>query len=135
MSKRYTKNFLVNEFACSCGCPHGEMDPKHMDLLQRLRDVAGPLKVTSGIRCTTYNKLIGGAKRSQHIPDANGLCHACDITFATGLRSNRQMLKLYTLADQLHFKGIGLYRARIHVDSRPGRRARWIDHFWNWKDT
>ena len=135
MSKRYTKNFLVNEFSCNCGCPNGVMDEKHMALLQGLRSAVGPLKVTSGIRCREYNKLIGGAARSQHIPNAEGTCFACDITFATGTISNRRILKLYTLADQLHFKGMGLYKGRIHVDSRPGRRARWIDHFWNWKDT
>jgi len=112
------------------------MSPKHIELLQKLRDAAGPLKVTSGIRCKKHNTEIGGAKRSKHIPDKDGICVASDITYATGTLSNRRILKLYVLADQVGgFKGIGLYRGRIHVDSREGRRARWIDHFWNWKDS
>lgn len=112
------------------------MSPKHIELLQKLRDVAGPLKVTSGIRCPTHNAEVGGAKRSKHLPNKDGFCVASDITYATGTLSNRRILKLYVLADQIGgFKGIGLYKGRIHVDSREGRRARWIDHFWNWKDS
>ena len=135
MAERLSKNFLAHEFECSCGCGQGQMDPIHIALLQKLRNAAGPLRVTSGIRCKEHNKLIGGASRSQHIPNSQGMVVACDITYAKGSKSNRNILRLYTLADQLHFKGIGLYKGRIHVDSRPGRRARWIDHFWSWKDT
>ena len=115
------------------------MAPNHIELLQNLRDVAGPLKVTSGIRCPAHNAEVGGAKRSKHLPNKDGFCVASDITYATGTLSNRRILKLYVLADQIvggrGFKGIGLYKGRIHVDSREGRRARWIDHFWNWKDS
>ena len=113
------------------------MSPKHIALLQKLRDVAGPLKVTSGIRCKEYNASIkGAAPKSWHVPRDNGECYASDITYATGSISNRRILKLYVLADQAQFKGLGLYKGRIHVDSRPtGRRARWVDHFWNWKDS
>lgn len=115
------------------------MSPKHIELLQILRDVAGPLKVTSGIRCPAHNAEVGGAKRSKHLPNKDGFCAASDITYATGTLSNRRILKLYVLADQIvggrGFKGIGLYKGRIHVDSREGRRARWVDHFWNWKDS
>jgi hypothetical protein len=114
------------------------MDQKHIDKLQRLRESIGvALKVNSGIRCAEYNATIdGAAKKSWHVPRKD-ICYACDITFAHGPRSNRRILKLYALADQLHFRGLGLYRGRIHVDSRPAhrKRARWINHFWNWKDT
>ena len=136
MPKRLTKNWLAYEFECRCGCRSGHMDPKHVGKLQRLRDEIGvALKVNSGIRCAEYNATIdGAAKKSWHVP-RDGVCYACDITFAHGPRSNSRILKLYTLADQLHFRGLGLYRGRIHVDSRPSRRARWIDHFWNWKDS
>jgi uncharacterized protein YcbK (DUF882 family) len=136
MAKRLSRNWLAAEFACRCGCVSGRMDLKHIEKLQQLRDSIGvALKVTSGIRCAEYNATIdGAAKRSWHIP-RNGICYACDITFAHGPRSNSRILKLMTLAEQVHFKGIGLYRGRIHVDSRTSKRARWIDHFWNWKDS
>ena len=103
------------------------MDQKHIDKLQRLRESIGvALKVNSGIRCAEYNATIdGAAKKSWHVPRKD-ICYACDITFAHGPRSNRRILKLYAL---------GLYRGRIHVDSRPGKRARWINHFWNWRDS
>lgn len=137
MPKMLSKNFAAYEFECPCGCGYGEMAPAHIDNLQRLRDSVGePLKITSGIRCQAHNdslKSIGAASRSWHIP-RNGMCYACDITFATGSLSNQRMLRLSTMAEQLHFKGLGLYPRRIHVDSRPGRRARWINHHWNWKD-
>ena len=133
---RLTKNWSSGEFSCTCRCGTGEMDPYHIDRLQQLREGIGvALKVTSGIRCEKHNKSIDrAASRSWHVP-RNGICYASDITFAHGSRNNARVLRLYTLADQLHFKGLGLYRGRIHVDSRPGKRARWIDHFWNWRDT
>lgn len=110
------------------------MSDTHIALLQKLRTIVGPLTVTSGIRCKDYNALCKGAPSSHHIP-RDGVCTASDITFTLGAKSNSRMLYLYTMADQLHFKGLGLYRGRIHVDSRKGRRARWVDHLWSWKDS
>jgi len=135
LSNHLSKNWSSREFECACGCGTGEMDMGHIERLQELRESIGvALKVTSGIRCKEHNEIIRGAKKSWHVP-RSGICCASDITFAHGARNNARVLKLYTLADQLHFKGLGLYRGRIHVDSRSGKRARWIDHFWNWRDT
>ena len=135
MAKRLSKNFLDHEFQCPCGCPPAAMDPKQIDLLQKLRDTLGEgLRVTSGIRCVSHNAKVGGAKRSWHIP-RDGICYASDITFLSGSKSPKRILKLYVLADRLHFKGLGLYRTWIHADSRGGRRARWIDHHWNWRNS
>tara|TARA_R100001480_G_scaffold23094_4_gene33338 strand:+ start:981 stop:1388 length:408 start_codon:yes stop_codon:yes gene_type:complete len=135
MNKKLSKNWSSREFECSCRCETGEMDMGHIEKLQELRDAMGvALKVTSGIRCEEHNNVIRGAKKSWHVP-RSGICYASDIAFAHGSRNNSRTLKLYVLADQLGFKGLGLYRGRIHTDSRPGKKARWIDHFWNWRDT
>lgn len=136
MPKRLTKNFMAYEFSCSCGCGYGEMAQGHMDKIQQLRDAVGEgLSITSGIRCREYNDTIdGAAERSWHIP-RNGITYACDLTFAGGSRSNQRILKLATLAEQLHFKGLIIYPRRVHLDSRPGRRYRGIDRHWSWKDS
>ena len=135
MAIRLTKNFYAYEMLCPCGCGEGDMDPYHMAKLQKLRDAVGEgLVVTSAIRCKQYNKGIDGAARhSWHIP-RNGVCYACDITFAKGPKTNQRILYLAVMAEQQHFKGMGLYPRRIHVDNRPGRRARWINRGWNWND-
>ncbi len=54
-------NFTFEEMECSCGC--GEAPELiFMDKLQLLRDRVGfSLPVTSGFRCETYDKSIGGA--------------------------------------------------------------------------
>lgn len=36
-------------------------------ILQPIRNVFGPIKVTSGFRCKQVNERIGGAKNSQHV--------------------------------------------------------------------
>lgn len=66
-----SKNFSRRELACPCGCGFGlgRNDIHHdlVALLQKIRDFYGkPIIVTSGCRCNTYNKKIGGAERSTH---------------------------------------------------------------------
>lgn len=61
-----TKNFTVAEMACP-HCGLCLMQDDFMARLQGLRDALGaPITVTSGYRCPTHNKSIGGAKESFH---------------------------------------------------------------------
>lgn len=102
-------------------------------LLQELRVSVGPILITSGIRCKSHNKRIGGASRSWHCP-RNGVSYAADITYLRESdRTDYNILKLWVLADLSGAGGIGLYKGRIHVDQRPTDKVRWVDKSWSWK--
>ena len=65
------KHFKRSEFACKCGkyC-NGypvEMDEKLIKIADLVRDHFGKtMTVTSGIRCETHNKNVGGVSNSRH---------------------------------------------------------------------
>src|SRR3972149_10659469 len=74
-----TRNFSKKEFACK-HCGRVLVDPRLPTALQELRDLANErfplstpeersIKITSGGRCSPWNKKQGGAERSQHIFD------------------------------------------------------------------
>lgn len=67
-------HFKKAEFACECGgryCngyPGGNTSAKLLGILESLRSYYGkPITVTSGQRCPTYNRQIGGISNSAHI--------------------------------------------------------------------
>jgi len=66
-----TEHFSKWEFKCPCSeCKHREV---HINLylvqkLGEIREIVGePIHITSGVRCPTYNKKIGGYINSPHI--------------------------------------------------------------------
>ena len=61
-----SRNFSRSEFACP-HCGEVEIDPLLVATLQRIRDKAGPVVVTSGYRCPVHNEAAGGENNSQHI--------------------------------------------------------------------
>ena len=63
-------NFKKNEFKCPCGKCNGYGDGIASSLLvtlQNLRDKYGEVKITSGYRCESYNKKVGGSTNSKHM--------------------------------------------------------------------
>ena len=62
-------NFKKNEFKCPCGKCNGYGDGIASSLLatlQKLRDKYGKLQITSGYRCESHNKEVGGSTNSKH---------------------------------------------------------------------
>ena len=66
-------HFKKSEFKCGCngrycnGYPAGNMSPKLLDILEKIRAYYGkPITITSGQRCSTYNRQVGGVSNSAH---------------------------------------------------------------------
>lgn len=70
--KTYTKNFKLTELKCKCkgkyctGYP-AILDKYVLTYLQELRNKYGAITITSGLRCKTHNKNVGGVSGSRHL--------------------------------------------------------------------
>lgn len=69
MSDKMGKWFRRKEFECKCGnCGFDAVDKELLDILTWIRDhFNAPVTITSGCRCATHNKNVGGASKSQHV--------------------------------------------------------------------
>lgn len=53
---------------CSCGCGGTVTDERLLWILTAVREhFAKPVIITSGYRCETYNRKVGGAAKSMHL--------------------------------------------------------------------
>ena len=100
-----TANFTSGEFDCrgrQCRCSVTRIDSRLARKLQMLRRLAGgTVTVTSGNRCPSHNRAVGGASSSCHL---NTKGTAADIVVA-GM-TPAQAAKL---AQEIGFTGIGRY--------------------------
>lgn len=104
-----TKNFKVKEFACKDGTNEIIIDIDGVIKLQKMRDyLAMPIKIISAYRTKSYNEMCGGSENSYHL-----LGRAFDIA-VTGIA----LKKLAILGASVGFKGIGIYKDFIHLDTR-----------------
>ena len=115
---KLSKNIGEIELQCVCcrRLPDNGFPGALIDGLQELRDlVGGPIYITSGYRCPKHNKAVGGVPNSLHMKG-----WAADVTVPF-----MDPAKLFRIAEQCGFGGMGLYVGRgfIHVDVGP--RARW----------
>lgn len=107
--------FKRSEFACKCGCGFDTVDFELVELLEKVREFFGsPVTVTSGCRCETYNKSVGGSKASQHLRG-----RAADIQVK---HIAPKLVHEFLLT--LNPGGLGAYDSFTHVDTRHGK-ARW----------
>ena len=65
----YIKHFNKSEFACKCGCGFDNINLDLVKLLEQIRSHFGdnPLYITSGCRCASHNKAVGGVQGSRHV--------------------------------------------------------------------
>lgn len=113
---KLSDNFKSTEFDChgSGCCTNTLIDDKLVEYVQKIRNHFGkPITVTSGYRCPTHNKRIGGATGSRH---SKG--QAADIVVKD--IAPREVAKY---AESIGILGIGLYETSsdghfVHVDTR-----------------
>lgn len=113
-----TRNFSRWEFQCRCGCGTCEIEPRLVETLQSLRDLADvPCTVSSGWRCSLHPET----KRNPNSQHARGL--AADVRL--GGLSVHDMYHLALQVPGFFAGGIGVYDdGFVHVDVGPGPR-RW----------
>jgi uncharacterized protein YcbK (DUF882 family) len=113
-----SKHFRRSEFACKCGkCDFDTVDTTLLNVLEEVRGYFGkPVTITSGCRCESHNKDVGGSQNSQHLYG-----RAADIVVAQ--TSPQSVYDFVNLMYPLSL-GLGLYSGWVHIDSRNGK-ARW----------
>lgn len=114
---RIAEYFHLDEFQCPC-CLQVILHPILLQKLNSLRNkIKNPIIVTSGYRCSSYNKDVGGVKGSYHL-----------FGMAADIYAPKVFLKdLLKSAEGIGFSGIGYYPKGnfLHLDIRPAGPARW----------
>jgi len=120
-----TKNFSKSEFDCNDG---SEMPQEvfnnvevHAYNLQTIRDFCDEsVIINSAYRSSDYNKLVGGATKSQHLTG-----NASDITIK-GYTPDEvaDIIEGLIKIDAIEEGGVGRYNTFTHYDRR-GTKARW----------
>lgn len=120
---KLTRNFSLEELACHDGTPvPAEFRKNALEVCKRaqaLRNVTGPLIVTSGYRTRPYNKRVGGVKGSQHLT-ASAL-DLCSREFTPAQLADKYLELVH--AGVIPDGGLGVYPGWIHIDT--GRARRW----------
>jgi len=119
-NKMLSKSFKYTELQCKCGCKRADMTPEFMIVLQKLRDkINAPLIITSGYRCQTHNKHVGGALNSSHM---KGIAVDIDISYMPE-EVKESLLKAIKSIKEI--KGVGIAKSFIHIDTRA-EKATWV---------
>lgn len=113
---KLSKHFARSEFACKCGCGFDTVDAVLIQYLEAVRNHFNcPVVVTSGCRCDSYNRSIGGSTNSQHVKG-----RAADIM----VKDVEPLVVQEFVNGLVQHGGVGSYSTFTHIDSR-GYPARW----------
>jgi uncharacterized protein YcbK (DUF882 family) len=116
MSK-ISENFYRSELSCNCGCGKNTVDAELLMYLEKIRSFfEKPVIITSGNRCKTYNKVVGGSPGSMHLVSRAADIQVVDVS--------PHVVAEY--AEQIKVPGVGRYETFTHIDSRNGPLTRWI---------
>ena len=108
-------DFQRAEFACKCGCGFDTVDYGLVCVLEDIRAFfQQPVVISSGCRCESHNRVVGGKPSSQHLQG-----RAADITV-----KNIAPAVVYEYLNRPEVGGLGKYETFTHVDTRHGH-ARW----------
>ena len=112
-----SEHFNRSEFACKCGCGFDTVDIELLEILETIRHrFMRPVKINSGCRCQSHNKIVGGTADSQHTKG-----RAADFV-VSGVDAKEVHDFLCTTFKNQY--GFGFYGDWNHVDSRS-KKARW----------
>lgn len=109
------KHFKKNEFTCKCGCGMNNISIELVKVLEEIRNHFGqPCTVTSGCRCATHNKRVGGVQGSRHVSGKASDIYVKGVSSSTLLAYTKSLVnqgKLrYTYTNNSNMNGV------VHVD-------------------
>ena len=112
-----SENFDREEFLCRCGAEG--IDLALVEVLQKVRDEVGPMRINSAFRCPPCNNEVGGSESSSHLVGKAVDLH-CDNS-----------LKRYKLISNLIAQGvcrIGIRSDFIHcdIDEKKSQNVVWV---------
>ena len=105
MGDMLSKNFSRSEFICRCGAEG--ISFALVEILQKVRDAVGPIRINSSMRCPYHNNEAGGSPKSSHL-----------IGLAVDIHCDNS-LKRYKLISNLIKQGIrriGIRSDFLHCD-------------------
>lgn len=118
--------FKEHEMECQCGkCLKTVFDANLIRKLDAMREELGrPITITSGYRCKSHNKNVGGSPNSQHLYGKAADIAVYEYKVNDKVLPRMTAVELLPYAEKYGFDGIGLYSWGLHVDVR-GYKARW----------
>lgn len=119
-SFQVSKHFNSLEFDCHCkerSCDFTLIDEELIEALELLRKKVKPVHLTSGYRCSTYNKSVGGKPGSYHLLGKAVDCYVEGLDISS---------LYYYVVEVPAFKkgGVGIATNFLHIDTR-GHCSRW----------
>lgn len=116
---KLSENFRAREFRCKCGCCKTALiDDVLVAQLQAIRNHFGKsVNITSGYRCVSHNKAVGGDPNSSHM---QGM--AADIV-VPGVKPRA----VAQFAESMGIVRVGLYDDFVHIGSGTVKRY-WLGH-------
>lgn len=112
---RNIKYFKKSEFTCGCGCGFNHIDVRLVKILDMIREHFGkPIIITSGVRCVSYNRKVGGVSNSFHVKNKAADFYVQGVNVYTVLSYcqtlvNQRVLN-YTYTNNTNMKGA------VHID-------------------
>ncbi|HEX6038897.1 YcbK family protein [Longimicrobium sp.] len=130
LSKGPSPHLSWAELACHDGTPY----PVEWRLNRAVRlavefelvrkRVGGPIRILSAYRTAERNRLVGGARNSEHVQG-----RALDMEPPPGMTVARlhELVLAEAAEPDSRIRGVGLYPWGVHMDVRPAERlARWV---------
>ncbi len=108
---------------CPCSeCSGTRLDEKLVEWILDFEQKTGlKINITSGARCESYNREVGGYWNSPHLINVNGVGHAIDFQIR-GLKPIEVAFKV----DGMGLKRIGIYKSHVHGDiEKPNPSKYW----------
>ncbi len=126
IAQRLSEFFLLSEFGqrarhglAAVSYPDNWIESRLKPLVEALDiiriELGKPVTILSGYRPPAYNKLIGGAKSSQHMA---GRAADIQVKDTSPYLVHAKILKLFH-DERIIIGGLGLYPGFVHVDVRP----------------